>query len=304
MSNVLSTIAVILVMIFLGYFLKRIDLLNIKDIDVLNKVAINVAMPCLIFSSLYSADLSNISNLAIMPMVSLSVGTISAIIVFIILKMKKVSKERLWGGVIPVAIGNTAFLGFPIVLGVFGQTGLLRAIFYDMGTLIMFLSLSIILMINFGGTFKEIAKKILSFPVLWGVILGISFNILNIPIGMIADDIIGYLAAAAIPIIMISLGLSLQFKDLKKNLKVAGLDVVVKLIIAPIIALILVTLLGLSGMEYTIPIVEAAMPSGMLTLVLAVTYKIDFKTAADCSIITTIFSLLTLPVIIGILPLI
>lgn len=301
MSNVLSTIVVILAMIFLGYFLKRIDLLHVKDINVLNKVAINVAMPCLIFSSLYAADLSNISNLAIMPIVSLSVGAISTIIIFIILKMKGFSKKRFWGAVIPVTIGNTAFLGFPIVLGVFGQIGLLRAIFYDMGTLIMFLSLSIILMINFGGTFKEIAKKILSFPVLWGVILGISFNILNIPIGMIVDDFIGYLAAAAIPIIMISLGLSLQFKGLKKNLKVAGLDVFVKLFIAPIIALILVTLLGLSGIEYKIAIIEAAMPSGILTLILAVTYKLDFKIAANCSIVTTIFSLLTLPIIIGIL---
>lgn len=304
MSDALSIIVVILIMIFLGYFLKRINLLNIENIDVLNKVTINVAMPCLIFSSLYAADLSNINNLAIMPLISLSVGAISAIIVFIVLKMKGFPKKSLWGAIIPVAIGNTAFLGFPMVLGVFGQFNLLKAIFYDMGTLIMFLSLSIILMINFGGTLKEVAKKILSFPVLWVVILGISFNVLNIPIGTIADDVIGYLAASAIPIIMISLGLSLRFKGLKKNLKVAGLAVFVKLLIAPIIALIIVTLLGLSGMEYTIAIVEAAMPSGMLTLVLAVTYKLDFEIAADCSIFTTIFSLLTLPIIIGILSMI
>lgn len=304
MSDVLSTIIVILVMIFLGYFLKRINLLNIKDIDVLNKIAINVAMPCLIFSSLYGVDLSNISDLGILPIISLSVGAISGLIVFTILKMKGFSKKRLWGAVIPVAIGNTAFLGFPMVLGVFGQTGLLRAIFYDMGTLIMFLSLSVILMINFGGTLKDVIKRILSFPVLWAVILGICFNMLNIPIGVIANNVIGYLAAAAIPIIMISLGLSLQFKGLKKNLKFAGLDVIVKLLIAPIIAFILVTLVGLSNMEYIIAIIESAMPSGMLTLILAVNYKLDFNIAADCVIFTTIFSLITFPIVIGILSMI
>lgn len=297
----LSTIIVILIMIFLGYFLKRINLLNTKDIDVLNKLVINVAMPCLIFSSLYVADLSNITNLAVMPMITLIVGAISGLMVFIVLTFKGYSKKQKWSVIVPVAIGNTAFLGFPMVLGVFGQTGLIRAIFSDMGTLIMFLSLSIILMANFGGTFKEVIKRILSFPVLWAVILGVSFNLFNIPIGGIATDVIGYLAAAAIPIIMISLGISLQFEGFLRNLKEAGLAVIVKLFLAPLIAFIIVNLLGISGMGYTIAIVEAAMPSGMLTLVLAINYKLDFKLSADCAIVTTIFSLITLPIIIGII---
>ena len=301
MTNVLNTIFVILIMIFLGYFLKRINLLNTKDIDVLNKLVINVAMPCLIFYSLYSADLSNITTLAIMPLINIIIGIISGSIVFIILSYKKYPKKQKWGAVVPVVIANTAFLGFPIVLGVFGQVPLIGAIFYDMGSLILFLSLSIILMINFGGTFKEVIKRVLSFPVLWAVIIGIVFNIFNVPIGEIATDLVGYLAAAAVPVIMISLGLSLKFKGLLKNLKIASLSVIVKLIIGPIIALILVSLIGLSGMGRTIPIVEAAMPSGMLTLVLAITYKLDFNLAADCAIATTIFSLITLPFIIGIL---
>lgn len=302
MSEVMSTIIVILFLIFLGYFLKRINLLNIKDIEVLNKLVINVAMPCLIFSSLYAANLSNITTLAVMPTISITVGAISGLIVYIILRKKNLPEKKLWGAIVPVVIGNTAFLGFPMVLGVFGQSGLLRAIFYDMGTLILFLSLSIMLIANFGGNIKDVFKRILGFPVLWAFILGITFNLLNIPIGNIPSSIIGYLSAAAIPIIMISLGLSLQFKGLKNNLKIAGLDVIVKLIIAPIIALTIVTLLGLSNMEFTIAIVEAGMPSGMLTMVLAVTYNLDFGISADCSVVTTVFSLITLPILIGILP--
>lgn len=301
MADVLSTIIAILVMIFLGYFLKRIDLLNTKDIDVLNKLVINVAMPCLIFSSLYVADLSNINTLVVMPAISITIGAISGLIVFLILTFKGYSKKKKWGAIVPVVLGNTAFLGFPMVLGVFGQTALIKAIFYDIGTLIMFLSLSIILMINFGGTIKEVIKRILGFPALWACVLGISFNLLNIPIGVIATNVIGYLAAAAIPVIMISLGVSLQFKGLLRNLKVASLDTTVKLFISPLLAFIIVNFLGLSGMENTVPIVQAAMPSGMLTLVLAVTYKLDFNLTADCAIVTTIFSLITLPIIIGIL---
>ena len=288
-------------MIFLGYLLKKVNLLSTEDIGVLNKLVINVAMPCLIFLSLYTADLSNIANLTLMPVLCLIVGTISALIVFIILSVKGYSKKKKWSVIIPVAIGNTAFLGFPVILGVFGQTALIRAIFFDMGTLIMFISLSIILMVNFGGTLREVAKSILKFPPLWAFIMGISFNLLNISIGGVASDVLGYLASAAIPIIMISLGLSLRFKGLKRNLNLAGLTVIVKLLIGPIVAAIALTFFGLSGLEHNVAIVQAAMPSGMLTLVLAVNYKLDFNLSADCAIITTIFSLITLPIIIGII---
>jgi len=301
MAEVLSTIVVILIMIFLGYFLKRISLLNISDIDVLNKLVINVALPCLVFYSLYSADLSKISSFAIMPVISIIVGIISGLIVFITLSLKKYSKKEKWSVITPVVIGNTGFLGFPIILGVFGQTALIKAIFYDIGTLIMFLSLSILLMANFGGTLKVIVKRILGFPPLWATILGISFNFLNIPIGGVLEEVVGYLAAVTIPIIMISLGVSLRFDGLKNNLKVISLGTVVKLLIAPTIAFILVNLLGLSGMEYTIAIVEAAMPSAMLTLVLALNYNLDYNLASDYVVVTTIFSLITLPIIMGIL---
>jgi auxin efflux carrier (AEC) len=301
MADVVSTVLVILVMIFLGYFLKRINLLKTDDIEVLNKLVIYVFMPCLIFSSLYYADLSNITTLAVMPIICLIVGAVSGLIVFIILTLKNYSKKQKWAVIVPVVIGNTAFLGFPMILGIFGQDYLVRAIFYDMGTLTLFLFLSIILMINFGGTIKEVIKKILSFPILWAVILGIIFNISNITIVPIGVDILGYLAAAAIPVIMISLGISLKFKGLLKNIKIASLALIVKLLIAPIIALVSISLMGLSGIESTVGIVEAAMPSGMLSLVLAVNYKLDFNLTADCTIITTIFSLITLPIIMGII---
>lgn len=106
------------------------------------------------------------------------------------LERKTLPEKKLWGAIVPVVIGNTAFLGFPMVLGVFGQSGLLRAIFYDMGTLILFLSLSIMLIANFGGNIKDVFKRILGFPVLWAFILGITFNLLNIPIGNIPSSIL------------------------------------------------------------------------------------------------------------------
>ena len=63
----------------------------------------------------------------------------------------------------------------------------------------------------------------------------------------------------------------------------------------------LLLVLDFTGYEYTIAIVEAAMPSGMLSLMLAVNYGLDYHLTSDCILMNTVFSLVTLPIIISLL---
>lgn len=301
MASVETTIIAIMLMVLLGYILKRIDLLNITDIDTLNKIVINIAMPSMIFITLYKANFSSLPQLATMPIVGLIIGTFSGLVMYLILTLKKYPKKKKWALILPVSLGNTAFLGFPVTLGVFGSEGLVRAIFYDISSLIMFLSLTVILMFNFGGEIKDSAKSLFRFPALWAVLLGILFNFLNISIGGILNITINYLAAATIPLIMISLGLSLQFKGIKKGIKLTSLAAFFKLIISPILAFFILVFLGFPGLEHSVGITEAAMPCSMLTLVLAIENDLDFTLTANSIIISTIFSLITIPVLMGIL---
>lgn len=301
MSAFETTMISILVMIFLGYILKRIDLLKSGDVETLNKLVINIAMPCMIFKSLYGANLSILPKLAIMPTIGLGTSVIIGGIVFLLCKFKDMDKVKTWTLITIVTMGNTAFLGFPVILGIYGNPGLLIAIFSDVASVIFFLILSFVLMIVFGGSIKSAIKKIATFPPLWALILGISCNLSGLAIGLIPTNIVGYLSGAAIPLIMISLGLSLNLSGLKWNAKAIGFTSIVKLAIYPAIALILVHLIGLHDLQYTIAIIEAAMPSGMLTLVLALNYKLDVRMTSDCIFSNNLFSLISIPIIIGLL---
>ena len=81
-----------------------------------------------------------------------------------------------------------------------------------------------------------------------------------------------------------------------------GFTSVIKLLIFPLIGAILVTfVLPVTGLEYNVAIIEAAMPSGMLSLLLAITYKLDYYLTSDCILGNTLISLLTLPIIISLL---
>ena len=288
-------------MIGLGYVLKRIDFLAEKDIGPLNKVVMYILMPCMIFHALYFADLSLISKLGILPIVILASSLITGAVSYIILKQFNFDDVKLWSVLVTVMIANTAFMGYPVNLGIYGQEGFLRAIFCDIATLCIFLILSFILILKFGGTAKTAVRKITFFPPLWAVILGLSFNFLNIPIGPVLDNTINYLGQGAIPLIMLALGLSIDFSGLSRSKSMIVFTSIFKLMFFPFVAFLFVSFLGLSDLQYNVTIIEAAMPSGMLSLLLSISYKLDYQLTSDCILINTVISLITLPIILMIL---
>ena len=298
MNEIAVTILSIIIMIGLGYFLKRIDFLSEKDIDPFNKIVMNILLPCMIFHALYSADLSLISKLGILPLVILASSVVTGIVSFFILKQLKLDDITLWSVLVTVMIANTAFMGYPVTLGIFGQEGFLRAIFCDIATLCIFLILSFVLILKFGGTVKTAVKKITFFPPLWAVILGLVFNFINIPIGPVIDNTVNYLGQGAIPLIMIALGLSIDFSAIKRSKSMIVFTSIMKLMFFPIVAFVVATQLGLVDLQFKISIVEAAMPAGMMSLLLAITYKLDYELTSDCILINTVISLITLPAVI------
>ena len=301
MSAIENTILSIVLMIGLGYVLKRIDFLSEKDIDPFNKIVMYILMPCMIFHAIYMADLNSISNMGILPLIILGSSLATGAVSFIILKQFKLDDKTLWSVLVTVMIANTAFMGYPVNLGIYGQDGFLRAIFCDIATLCTFLLLSFLLILKFGGTVKTAVKKIAFFPPLWAVILGLILNFINVPIGPVLDSTINYLGQGAIPLIMVTLGLSIDFSALKRSRAMIAFTSIMKLAFFPFIAFLLATYLGLVNLEHTVSIIEAAMPSGMMSLLLAITYKLDYEMTSDCILINTVISLITLPIIIMIL---
>ena len=301
MNEIEITILSIILMIGIGYVLKRIDFLSEKDINPLNKIVMNILLPCMIFSALYSSDLSLIPKLGILPFVILISSFVTGLVSFLILKKLGYDDKKLWSVLVTVMIANTAFMGYPVNLGIFGHEGFLRAIFCDIATMCIFLILSFVLVIKFGGTVKKAIRKIALFPPLWAIVFGLGLNILNVPIGPVLNNTVNYLGNGAIPLIMISLGLSIDLAGLSRSKSMVAFTSIMKLLFFPAIAFIVVLFLGLSDLQYTVAIVEVAMPYGMLSLILAITYNLDYQLTSDCILINTVISLITLPVIIMIL---
>ncbi|WP_431061690.1 AEC family transporter [Methanobacterium sp.] len=232
-------------MIIIGYALKRIRVLKAEDAMALNKIVINIAIPSLIFLAMYNVDISVLPKIAPIPLVCLAVGIICGLIAYIFSKIKKYPEKTRWSIITALSMFNSGFMGYPIVLGVFGGDGLIRAIFYDLGSMLLFISFGVFFLLIYSGKYSTILKRALIFPPIWAVALGLIFNFLNLEIGLITANTLNYISGAAIPLIMISLGLSLEFKGIKENIGAAFSVSTIKLILAPLVAFLIVGILGI-----------------------------------------------------------
>ncbi|MBE6485894.1 MAG: AEC family transporter [Methanosphaera stadtmanae] len=297
-----SSIEVILVptlMIIIGIMLRKTNVLSENHSSLLSKIVINISLPALIFNNISTANISG--EMIYLPLFGFGISFICMLIAFIYSRIRSYSKVKTWTIILLLSLMNTAFIGYPIVLGVFGNEGFLNAIFFDMALALMFVFFGVILSTLFGGNKKEVLKNGLTFVPLWAVFLGLLFNIFNIPLGYVLENSLTYLGNSAIPLIMLSLGLTINFKDFKSYLSDTIFISIVRLLIAPILLYILLLHFGFDGLILQVSVLEAAMPTAMNTLVLAITYDLDVDLVSSVIFVTTILSVLTLPLIINII---
>ncbi|MBE6494387.1 MAG: AEC family transporter [Methanosphaera stadtmanae] len=296
MVSSLEIILVPTIMIILGYFLKRADILEAKDSNTLTKIVVNVSLPCLIFINIIDAKIS--ADVAILPIAAFSLSIVCMIIAFIYCKSRNYSKVKTWTVMIATAMMNTGFLGYPITLGVFGNEGLLYAIFFDFSTAIIFVVFGMILVSLFGGNRNQVIKTGLSFVPIWALFLGLIVNFSHIELGYVITNILTYLGDSTVPLIMLSLGLTLEFTDIKEYLGDSLFIAVIRLLVAPVIMFIALTLIGYHSLGLKVAVLESGMSTAMNALVLAINYKLDVKLMSSSIFTNVIISLFTLTALI------
>lgn len=286
-------------MILLGYVLKRKSFLKESDRQLLANIVLYISLPAMIFINLHDGAISK--DMVFLPILSLATTFILLILAYIYCKIRKYSKKTTWTILIASSIMNTGFIGFPVTLGVFGNEGFIYAIFIDLATTTMVIIYGVILAKEFGGDRNEVIKQIVTFIPLWAVISALIFNIFSIPVPYVANEILNYLGQATIPLIMLCLGISLEFKNIGQNISDSIVVSVMKLVIAPVVIFALLTLCKIKGLAFDVGVIEAGMSTAMNALVLAITYDLDADLMSSLIFTNVILSVFTLTAIITLL---
>lgn len=309
-GTILSQILVLFILAAIGFVSGKTGYLPEKAGTVVSKLVMRVTMPALILSKMLSADFSADNYFDGLKLVAVALVTL--LLIFAVTRpftrLMKIPDKSRNVYCMQSLFGNVIFFAFPLFQALFGDIGVLYALFFNVGNDILLWTLGIYLAGKHkGGGFGNALKHILNMNMIMfiiGLILVLSNLSAKLEGGVVYQtaDMIG---KATSPLSMIFVGLVMaSSKGLFKNLGKKMLSIVLALqkqIIVPVLAglvmLFAVKQGWISDVVMMIAVMQLAMPVGTLTVSIAAEYDSDYEMAADNVFVSTLLSIITLPLI-------
>ncbi|GGA80857.1 malate permease [Arenimonas soli] len=288
--------ALILAMLALGLVFQRLRLFPDSAPEVLNKVVLYVCLPAAVLRYAPRLELGpEVIAVAAVPWALLGATVLAVSGVTRLLKLRRDQHAVL---LLCVALGNTSFLGYPLVRALLGEDALPYAVIYDQfGAFLILSTFGLYVLARYGGdaepTWRDIARRIATFPPFLALVFGLTLMPVNPP-----DWIAGglqRLADALLPLVVLAIGLGLKLKLPRDELKPLAAGLALKLLVMPVLALLLVVWLPMDAVAADTAVLESAMPPMITAAALAISHRLAPSLASALVGYGILFSLATLP---------
>jgi len=253
-------------------------------------------LPALVLLVLWQASLG-VDSLRIALLAATTV-LVSLLLMSWLCNVCKMDGPTRGAALIAAAFPNVTYLGLPVLEATLGKEARSIAIQYDLFACTpLLLTIGVWIAMHYGRASDtgHGPRDVFKVPALWAALLAVVLNILAVPIPDGLRSWLQTLANGVVPLMLISLGLSLYISrehlhSMRSVFPVLG----IKLIFMPALALGLSMVLGMQGMLQQAVVLEAAMPSMVLGLVLCDRYGLNSVVYAAAVTISTAVSFVTL----------
>ncbi|RPJ22789.1 MAG: AEC family transporter [Chloroflexi bacterium] len=259
----------------------------------LGRVVFYVFSPVLIFDLLVQNQLE-ITEAAVVIAFTLCFILLIGVLTLLLGSFLKLERPALVAILITTMFANTGNYGLPLVSFAFGEQALSYAGIYFATTTLLFYTLGVFLASLGHMSFKEALLGLFRIPTMYAVLLAILINVWNIGIPVPVARAVALAANGTIPLMLILLGVQLTRVEFSGNQRALQLSVFLRLIIAPLAALLFAALFGLQGFPRQASVTQASMPSMVSATVLATEYNLDAKLVTAVVFVSTLLSPLTL----------
>ena len=272
----MNNFILIFVFLFLGIVLQNIKAFPvIRVYKLLNKLVIYFCLPAL---ALYYIPKIKWSPELLFPIGVAWIGFVVSYLFFSLLGSKFGWSKKLTGCLIITAgLGNTSFLGFPIIEALYGEEGLKTAILVDQpGSFVVLSTLGILVATVYSTgspSGVQIAKKILFFPPFVTFLVACLMNVFNVDFHEYIQILLQKMGSGVTPLALLSVGLQLRFERKSQHWKFLGLGLLYKLILTPALIYVLyVVILQQHSKIIQVALLESAMAPMITACILASTH--------------------------------
>ncbi len=292
-----ATIPIFLV-ILLGWFLKKINLINDAFANTANKFVFQVSLPVMLFQDI--ATTSILQDLNIRFVLFCFFGTFlmfTAVWGFAHFYCKDRSMEGAFAQ--GAARGSAAVLGVAFVENICGDAGMAPLMIVAAVPLFNIFSVTILTFCgknrkNGKAGIRKACLNILKNPIIIGILLGIPFSLLDIKLPVICMRTISYIAQTATPLALLAVGAGFDTKQALTRVRPALAATVIKLLVLPCIFIPIAVRMHFSASELTAILVMTGAPTTVTSYIMAKSMENDEVLSSNIIVLTTLLSSVTL----------
>ncbi|MDQ8697589.1 AEC family transporter [Hyphomicrobium sp. LHD-15] len=305
MLSILSIVAPIFALIASGYAARKIGVMGQPAVAELNRFVVYLALPALLFDVMAHASWSDLAQPGFIGAFGLACG----LVFYATLGLSLIAGRSLASASIEGLLGayaNTAYIGFPVLLMVFGKESLVPITIASILTVCVLFASAIVL-IEIGSQSErrplrlalKVAGSLTRNPLLIAPVLGVAYGATGLGLPVAADTFLRLLGGAASPLALVVIGLFLAEPRpvAAADARAAAALATVKLIVHPALTWALAIALSVPPKLTAMAVLLAALPTGTGPFMLAEYYRLPAVVTSAVILISTIGALLTLPLL-------
>ena len=294
-SKMVDVQTVLFIYMAVGFYCRKKGIFNDVARDKLTDFVVFITLPCMIFESFnMEFSLDALKQGAVALIIAVGMACVALLLGKVLYnRFPYEEKSILQDGTL---VSNSGFAGLPVVSGAYGDEGLFLGSLFIIPTRILMWSAGISLFTKADA--KQAVKKVMLNPGIIAVEVGLIRMILQIPLPHFVDSAVDNLGACTSPLAMALVGAILADVPLKTVFDPKSFYLVaVRQFLLPGICLVALRLLGMDPLTIGVSVVITGMPIGSTTAILAQKYGADAKFASKCVFISTLTSLVTVPIL-------
>lgn len=297
---ILRSLVPIILLVVIGFFSRHFRVFDAGNEKVLASYVFFLALPALFFVNM--SELS-ITREALSYMLATAVPPVAVTLFYAVLSLiLRLKKEQFYFLVFSTVFGSYAFFGIPFMLFAFpGRIGEGVAVLSSASISVtgVFMTMLVLELYKIGqGSFLQVAKTLLlklsKNPLILSIVLGLAFSILGLKLPRFLSSSLHMLGGTTATVSLFMLGLFLYGRKYV-NIGKAFILTVVRALIMPAVALISLYHFGITGLPATVSVLMAAMPVAISMMVLSERYDFYKDTTASLTLISTLGSVVYLP---------
>lgn len=280
-----------------GFLLQRIRALDVKS---LATTSIYIFLPALVFTTLYESSFDQgYTTIILFAFFLLFMMVVLNKICARIFKWKQTVES---GSILATGFMNGGNYGVPVILFSVGEEALPYAIFFMVFQSLVMNVFGVYYASRGTSGFGRAVKTILKMPATYAAVLGFAFHAVELEITDPVYSTMSMIGDAAIPLMMVMLGMQLaSITSLKFNWQVISSAVVMRMFLSPLLAFLFVWVVPVDPIIASVIIIVSAMPSAATTTMFAIEFDTEPDLVSSITLVTTLISIVSVTVLLNII---